>query len=202
MQISKSKPKKISILCTFKAMDAVWCFTVVKFLVPDRGIKMTMAKGCPTLLQELTEYYISHIGWRRTKQSGWWEISSTFAMDIFNFFQHFRWKFATDSKFSDYIPFTNEGNLRCFAVFRLYSLYTGWKSSMFWSFPIIFPLHRMEILDVSKFSDNISIAKDGNRRLFKDFQLYSLCKGWKYPTIRSFLFIFPIKEGNHWILRH
>jgi hypothetical protein len=34
-----------------------------------------------------------------------------------------------------------------FEVFRLYSLYTGWKSSTFRSFPIIFPLHRMEIFD-------------------------------------------------------
>jgi hypothetical protein len=149
-------------------------------------------------------------------------------MDKFNFFQHFRWKFSTGSKFSDYIPFTQDGNPRRFEVFRLYSLYTGWKlstgskfsdnipftqdgnprrfevfrlyslytgwkSSTFRSFPIIFPLHRMEILDVSKFSDYITIAKDGNRRLFEDFRLNSLFKGWKYPTIRRFLLIFPIK---------
>jgi hypothetical protein len=101
-----------------------------------------------TLLQELTEYYTSHIGWRRTKQSWWWEISSTFARDIFNFFQQFRWKFSTGSKFSDYIPFTQDGNHRRFEVFRLYSLYTGWKFSTGSNFPIIFPLHRMEILDV------------------------------------------------------
>ncbi len=78
------------------------------------------------------------------------------------------------SKFSDYISFTQDRN---FQPVR--------------SFPIIFP--RMEILDVSKFSDYISIAKDGNRRLLEDFRLYSLFKGWKYPTIRSFLLIFPIK---------
>ncbi len=52
------------------------------------------------------------------------------------------------------------------------------------SFPIIFPLNRMEILDVLKFSDYISIAKDGNCRIFEDFRLYSLFKGWKYPTIQ------------------
>ena len=114
-------------------------------------------------------------------------------MDIFNYFQHFRWKFSTGSKFpiifplhrteildvskfSDYIPFTQDGNFRPVR-----------------SFPIIFPLHRMEILDVSKFSDYISIAKDGNRRLFEDFRLNSLFKGWKYPKTRSFLLIFPTK---------
>ncbi len=114
-------------------------------------------------------------------------------MDIFNFFQHFRWNFEPVrsfpiifplhrmeildvSKFSDYIPFTQDGNFRPVR-----------------SFPIIFLLHSMEILDVSKFSDYISIAKDGNRRLLEDFRLYSLFKGWKYTTIHSFLLIFPIK---------
>jgi hypothetical protein len=50
----------------------------------------------------------------------------------------------------------------------------------------------MEILDVSKFSDYISIAKDGNRRLFEDFRLYSLFQRMEIPD-RSFLLIFPIK---------
>ncbi len=136
----------------------------------------------------------TYVGWRRTKQSGWWEIRSTFSRDKFNFFQHFRWKFSTGSKFSDYIPFTQDGNLRSFEVFRLYIPFTqDGNFQPIRSFPIIFPLHRMEILDVSKFSDYISIAKDGNRRLFEDFQLYSLFKGWKYLTIRSFLLVFPIK---------
>jgi hypothetical protein len=139
----------------------------------------------PTLLQELTEYYICHIGWRRTKQSGWWEINSTFAMDIFNFFQHFRWKFLTGSKFSDYVPFTQDVNPLRFEVFRLYSLYTGWKFST-----------------GSKFSDYIPFTQDGNPRRFEVFRLYFHCKGWKsptlfkgwkYPTVRSFLLIFPIK---------
>jgi hypothetical protein len=146
-----------------------------------------------TLLQELTEYFISHIGWRRTKQSGGWEISSTFSRDIFYFFQLFRWKFSTGSKFSDFIPFTQDGNLRSFEVFRLIPFTQDGNFRPVRSFPIIFPLHRMEILDVSKFSDCISIAKDGNRRLFEDFRLHSLFKGWKYPMIRSFLLIFPIK---------
>ncbi len=49
-----------------------------------------------------------------------------------------------------------------FEVFRLYFLSKGWKSSTFWNFPIIFPFQRMEILDISKFSDYIPFSKDGN----------------------------------------
>ncbi len=60
------------------------------------------------------------------------------------------------SKFSDYIPFTQDENFR--------------------SFPIIFPLHRMEILDVSKISDYINFSKDGNTRRFEVLCLYSLSK--------------------------
>jgi hypothetical protein len=56
-------------------------------------------------------------------------------------------------KFSDYIPFTQDGN------FRLVR-----------SFPIRFSFLKMEIPNVSKFSDYISIAKDGNPRSFEDFQ--------------------------------
>jgi hypothetical protein len=89
----------------------------------------------------------------------------TFPMEIFDRFEVFR----LNSLYTGW-------KCRRFEVFRLYSLYTGWKSSTFRSFPIIFPLQRMEIDD-----------------LFEDFRLYSLFKGWKYPTIRNFLFIFPIK---------
>jgi hypothetical protein len=65
-----------------------------------------------------------------------------------------------------------------FEVFRLYSLSKGWKSSTFRNFPIIFPFQRMEILDISKFSDYIPFPKDGNPRHFEIFRLYSLFKGW------------------------
>jgi hypothetical protein len=88
-------------------------------------------------------------------------------MDIFNYFQHFRWKFSTGSKFSDYIPFTQDGNPRRFEVFRLYSLYTGWNFST-----------------GSKFSDYIPFTQDGNPRRFEVFRLYFQCKEWKSPTFR------------------
>ena len=65
-----------------------------------------------------------------------------------------------------------------FEDFRLYSLSKGWKSSTFRNFPIIFPFQRMEILDISKFSDYIPFPKDGNPRHFEIFRLYSLFKGW------------------------
>jgi hypothetical protein len=48
-----------------------------------------------------------------------------------------------------------------FEVFRLYSLFKGWKSLTFRNFPIIFPFQRMEILDISKFSDYIPFSRDG-----------------------------------------
>ncbi len=63
---------------------------------------------------------ISHIGWRRTKQSGWGKVILTSAMDIFVFFRHFQWKFLTVSKFSDHIPFQKDGNPRLFEIFWLY----------------------------------------------------------------------------------
>ena len=129
-----------------------------------------------TLLQELMENFISHIGWRRTKQSGGWKISSTFAIDIFGFFQHFRWKFSTGLKFSDCIPFTQDGNPRHFEVFRLYSLYTGWKFST-----------------GSKFSNQILFPKDGNPQRFEVFRLYFHCKGWKSSKFRRFSIIIPFK---------
>ncbi len=123
----------------------------------------------------MTEEYIRHIGWRRTKQSGWCKISSTFMMDIFGVFQHLWWKFLTISKISDsipfkrmeipnvskisdYIPFLKDGNFQLFEVFRLHSLFIGWKSPTFRRFPIILPF-----------------------------------LGWKSPTFRSFPIIFPFK---------
>ncbi len=64
----------------------------------------------------------------------------------------------------------------------------------FWSFPITFPFQRMEIPNVSMFSDYISIARDGNLRCFEDFRLYSLFQGWKFPMCRCFLIIFPLQR--------
>jgi hypothetical protein len=81
----------------------------------------------------------------------------------------------------------------CFEVFRLYSLFIGWKFPTFQSLPIIFPLQRMEIPDVSKISDNISFSKDGNPQCFEVFRLYFHCKGWKSPTFRRFPIIFPFQ---------
>ncbi len=63
------------------------------------------------------------------------------------------------SKISDYIPFSKDGNLQLFEVFRLYSLFKGWKSPTFRSFPIIFPFHRMEISNVSKISNYIPFSR-------------------------------------------
>jgi hypothetical protein len=54
-----------------------------------------------------------------------------------------------------------------FGNFRLDSLFKGWKSPTFRSFPIIFSLQRMEILEVSKISDFIPFSKDGNFRHFE-----------------------------------
>ncbi len=114
-------------------------------------------------------------------------------MVIFGVFQHFRWEFLTNSKFSDYITFLKDGNPQRFEDFRLYSLFKGWKSPTFRSFPIIFPFHRMEISNISEISDYIPFSQDGNLQLFEMFQLYSLFIGWKSPTFRSFPIIFPFK---------
>ncbi len=43
-------------------------------------------------------------------------------MDIFGFFQHFRCKISTVSKFSEYILYSKDGNFRLFVIFRLYFL--------------------------------------------------------------------------------
>ncbi len=64
----------------------------------------------------------------------------------------------------------------------------------FLPFWIIFPFQRMEILDVSKFSDYISIAKDGNPRCLEDFRLYSLFKGLKSPMCRCFPILLPLQR--------
>jgi hypothetical protein len=69
--------------------------------------------------------------------------------------------------------------------FRLYSLIKGWKSPTFRSFPIIFTFQRMEIPNVSKFSDYIHFSKDGNPRRFEVFRLYSLFRGWESPTNKT-----------------
>jgi hypothetical protein len=45
-----------------------------------------------------------------------------------HFFRHYRWKFLTVSKFSDYIPFPKDVNPRHFEIFRLYSLFKGWNA--------------------------------------------------------------------------
>jgi hypothetical protein len=84
----------------------------------------------------------------RTKQVGWWKIILTFAMDIFGFFQHFRCKFSTVSKFSDYVSFSKDGHPRLFVIFRLCFLLKGWKAPTFRNFPIVFPFQRMEIPNI------------------------------------------------------
>ncbi len=50
-----------------------------------------------------------------------------------------RMEISNVSKISDYIPFSKDGNLQLFEIFRLYSLFIGWKSPTFRSFPTIFP---------------------------------------------------------------
>jgi hypothetical protein len=82
-----------------------------------------------------------------------------------------------------------------FEVFRLYSLYTGWKSSKFRSFPIIYSLYTgWKFSTDSKFSDYIPFTQDGNPRCFKVFRLYFHCKGWKSPTFRRFPIIFTFQR--------
>ncbi len=94
-------------------------------------------------------------------------------------FPTFPMEILTGSKFSDYIPCTQDGNPRRFEVFLLYSLYTGWKFST-----------------GSKFSDYIPFTQDGNPRCFEVFRLYFHCKEWKSPTFRRFpiIFTFPRME--------
>jgi hypothetical protein len=73
-------------------------------------------------------------------------------MEIFVFFRHFRWKFLTVLKFSDSIPYSKDGNLRRFEIFRLssfskvgnprhlrltYSCFSDFSDENF-RFPIIF----------------------------------------------------------------
>ncbi len=77
-------------------------------------------KEMATLLQELMENCISYIGWRRPNNQG--DGKWLRAMDIFGFFQHFRCKFSTFSKFFEYILFSKDGNFRLFVIFRLYFL--------------------------------------------------------------------------------
>jgi hypothetical protein len=65
-------------------------------------------------------------------------------MDIFGFFQHFRCKFSTVSKFSDCVHFSKDGNPRLFVIFRSCFLLKGWKTPTFRNFPIMFSFQRME----------------------------------------------------------
>ncbi len=86
----------------------------------------------------------------QTKQSGWRKIIDICdgQMDILVFFRHFRCKFSTVSKFSDYVSCSKDGNPRLFGIFRLcfFSkdvnprlfgifrlcfLFKGWKSPTF-----------------------------------------------------------------------
>ncbi len=58
------------------------------------------------------------------------------------------------------------------------------------SFPIMFPVQRMEIPDFSEFSDYVSFSKDGNPWLFGIFRLCFLFKGWKSVTFAMDIFGF------------
>ncbi len=98
-----------------------------------RGCRWSSAEYCTNKKKKIPPKNIL-----KKKLSGWWEISSTFAMDIFGFFQHFRWKFLTFSKFSDYNTFSKDGNPLCFEVFWLNFHCKGWKSPTFRSFPFKF----------------------------------------------------------------
>jgi hypothetical protein len=55
-------------------------------------------------------------------------------MDIFGFFQHFRCKFSTVSKFSEYILYSKDGNFRLFVIFRLYFLSKDGNFQLFVNF--------------------------------------------------------------------
>ncbi len=84
----------------------------------------------------------------QTKQSGWWEIISTFAMDIFGFFRHFRCKLSTISKCSDYILFSKDGNFRLFCNFPINFLLKRWKFPTCRNFLILFPFQRVEFPNI------------------------------------------------------
>ncbi len=51
------------------------------------------------------------------------------------------------SEISDDIPFSQDGNLQLFEIFRLYSLFIGWISNIS-KFSDYIPLQRMEIHEV------------------------------------------------------
>ncbi len=121
--------------------------------IPQIGM---LCKLVCALLQELTENYISNIGWRQTKLSGWWEISSTFAIDIFGFFN------ISDGNFPIIFPFQRMEIPNFFKVFQLNFHRTGRKSITFQRFPIKFLFQRMEISNLSKFFSYIPFSKDGN----------------------------------------
>ena len=83
-------------------------------------------------------------------------------MDIFGFFQHFRCKFSTVSKFSDYVHCFKRWKSPTFGNFPIMFHFKGWTSPTFRNFPIMFPFERMENPDFSLFSDYVSFSKDGN----------------------------------------
>jgi hypothetical protein len=64
------------------------------------------------------------------------------------------------------------------------------NSRLFRSFPIMFPVQRMEIPDFSEFSEYIFFSKDGNSRFFGIFRLCFLLKGWKSTTFAMDIFGF------------
>jgi hypothetical protein len=65
-------------------------------------------------------------------------------MDIFGFFQHFRCKFSTVSKFSDYVHCFKRWKSPTFRNFPIMFHLKGWTSPTFRNFTIMFPFERME----------------------------------------------------------
>jgi hypothetical protein len=106
-------------------------------------------------------------------------------MDIFGFFQHFQWKFLIFSKFSDYIPFSKDGNPRRFEVFRLNFHCKGWKSLTFRSFRLNFHCKGWKSTTFRRFPIIFIFSKYGNPRRFQVFRFYSLFKGCESPKLRA-----------------
>ena len=65
------------------------------------------------------------------------------------------------------------------------------------SFPINLPLHRMEIFEVSKFSDYIPFTQDGNFRLVRSFPIRFSFLKMEIPNVSKFSdYISIAKDGN------